>query len=226
MKKIKISQSVLKYIAIITMLIDHIGVLFVKEMSLELYNSCRMIGRLAFPIFCFCLVEGFLHTSSFWKYMFRIALFAVVSEIPFDLFISGKPFAFTSNNVMFTLLIALFVIYGISKLTFRGLKGMLLTFLIVSVGMLSAYLLKTDYSYKGILLVVFIYLGMNDRAMMYITGTITLWLGGSYLGMTGPLAFIPIHFYNGQRGRQMKYLFYVFYPTHMLLLGFIKIFLL
>lgn len=128
--------STLKLIAIITMLIDHIGAVILQRMlaargmsnainalaaheflseSGGLYGTfilMRLIGRVSFPIFCFLLVEGFIHTRSIWKYAFRLAVFALVSEIPFDLATEGKLFYFDYQNVFFTLLIGLFVMIG------------------------------------------------------------------------------------------------------------------
>ena len=128
-----ISGSTLKIIAIITMLIDHIGagvlgrLLVVRGMNeaadlnawidanstlVITYQMMRFVGRLAFPIFCFLLVEGFLHTRSAAKYAFRMLLFAVVSEIPFDLALKGAWYYPEKQNVYVTLLIGLLVLIG------------------------------------------------------------------------------------------------------------------
>lgn len=138
-----ISGSTLKLIAIITMLIDHTAAtildrfLIVKGVNsldandiqgindfLQKYGSLyyldtamRLIGRLGFPIFCFLLIEGFLHTHNVWKYALRLGIFSLISEIPFDLAIYGKAFYFNSQNVFFTLLIGLLVIYAIQTIT-------------------------------------------------------------------------------------------------------------
>ena len=99
-KRFGISGSALKVLALMIMLIDHIGaVIVVKIMNApgfdhdfwgSLYWPLRYIGRLAFPIFCFLLVEGFVHSSNVKKYLGRILVFAAISEIPFDLAITGK----------------------------------------------------------------------------------------------------------------------------------------
>ena len=91
------SGQSLKFIAIATMVIDHIGLaLFPDELI------WRYIGRISFPIFAFLIVEGFVHTSDFKKYIGRILLFAIISEIPFNLLVSGKVLDFTHQNVFFT----------------------------------------------------------------------------------------------------------------------------
>lgn len=138
-----ISGSTIKLVAIVTMLIDHIAAIcldnilikrglytldwsnseamnkFIAENGL-LYNLdklMRSIGRLAFPIFCFLIVEGFLHTRSKWKYTLRLALFALISEVPFDLAVHAKPFFWGYQNVYFTLLIGLLVLIGLKLIS-------------------------------------------------------------------------------------------------------------
>jgi hypothetical protein len=119
------SGSTLKLVAIITMLIDHIGAAVLSRIVFAdgshisesvplylVYNGMRTIGRLAFPIFCFLLVEGFLHTRNVIKYAIRLAVFALISEIPFDLALFGKTFYSGYQNVFFTLLIGLLVMIG------------------------------------------------------------------------------------------------------------------
>ena len=132
-KKKGISGSTLKMIAIVTMLIDHIGAAVLARLLMVnglgeldqtntdaimqwlsangalywMYTVMRMIGRVAFPIFCFLLVEGFLHTHDVKKYAMRLGLFALLSEIPFDLAFSSKILEFNYQNVFFTLFIGL-----------------------------------------------------------------------------------------------------------------------
>lgn len=114
-----LSGSTLKLIAIITMLIDHIGAAVIarlliagqgSEMLYKIYYAMRAVGRVAFPIFCFLLVEGFFYTGSRKKYALRLFGFALLSEIPFDLAFSGKILEFGYQNVFFTLLIGLLTI--------------------------------------------------------------------------------------------------------------------
>lgn len=127
-----ITGSTVKIIAVVTMLIDHIGAAILTRMLIvrgmytmpgdsaaiarwlaengALYSAMlvmRMIGRLGFPIFCFLLTEGFQKTRSRKKYMFRLGLFALISEIPFDLAFSGQILEFRYQNVYFTLFIGM-----------------------------------------------------------------------------------------------------------------------
>jgi len=118
-----LSGTTLKYIACITMLIDHIGASCIEAGLLmpglesgafsrstlssvplfQLDRLLRYVGRLAFPIFCFLLVEGFVHTHDVKRYIRRLLLFGLISEVPFDLAFFRTPFNPTNQNVYWTL---------------------------------------------------------------------------------------------------------------------------
>ena len=113
-----ISGYWLKVIAVVSMLIDHTSAVILEQIP-GLENPAflmRIIGRAAFPIYCFLLVEGFYHTRSRAKYAGRLFLFALISEVPFDLAFSRRMWDFSSNNVFFTLLFGLLVIWGVVEL--------------------------------------------------------------------------------------------------------------
>lgn len=234
---VSFSGSTLKIIAILTMLIDHIGASLVGPLRQHLpvgnqigdicrfiYPHMRYIGRLAFPIFCFLLVEGFLHTRNVKKYSLRMFLFALISEFPFDYAFSNQLIHRSHQNVYFTLWIGLLVMMGMSYFEYRKpvskldrYINLLMQILIAAGGLWLAKVLQTDYSYKGVFLIIVLYSLRLDRRLQAIFGAITIsWEA------VAPLAFIPIWFYNGQRGRQMKYFFYWFYPVHLLILGFFR----
>ena len=176
--------SVLKYIAIITMFIDHTGASVVRSLRQyssvmsnptaavwvpKIYYIMRRTGRLAFPIFCFLLVEGFVHTRNIQGYVKRMFLFALLSEFPFDfcLHYSDLRNAFHASsvstflhyilnkqNVYFTLLIGLLVLWGI-----RLYMGKIAIQLVIMVaGMMLANYLHTDYSYKGVFIIEILYI--------------------------------------------------------------------
>lgn len=226
-----ISGSTLKLIAIITMLVDHIGAVVLEKVINQgntsqalftAYYATRTIGRIAFPIFAFLLVEGFVHTRNQKKYATRLALFAVISEIPFDLALKGEMFYWGYQNVFFTLFISLIVMMGfkyvddkhdISVINAKVLKGGCLI-----AGMIVATLMHTDYSFIGVACILILYITHNNKRTQTLVGCIAfIW------ELPAILAFIPIHFYNGKRGINLKYFFYIFYPAHLLILYFIAV---
>ena len=233
----RLSASSLKWIAIITMLIDHFaagvyrplynGGYFLKwglnEHMDELYYAMRNVGRFAFPVFCFLLVEGFFHTKSRIKYLGNLLFFALLSEIPFDLTLKMKV-GLEAQNVFFTLAISLVVIWGIEKIKERFLNEPTVSFFLQGTAILSgcclAYLLHTDYSYYGIVLALIFYYYRNRRFMACLVGYV--WF--LFEPWCFP-AFIAILFYNGKRGRNLKYFFYAFYPVHLLLLYGLRVLL-
>lgn len=224
-----LSGSTLKTIAIVSMFIDHAalvllywGILYHNQPIMEgteLYNIylkyefMRKIGRIAFPIFCFLLIEGFLHTSDRKKYALRLLIFAILSEIPFDLAAQNQLFDLTSCNVFITLLLGLLTIWAMDQ--FR--EKYYIQIPIALLGCLVAYLINSDYDYRGIILIILLYIFRYDRSMQAIAGSISL-----YWEWQAIFAFIPICMYNGKRGRNIKYFFYIFYPAHLILLCLIK----
>ena len=245
-----LSSAVLKNIAVVTMLIDHIGAVIVTRLLIQnglyeamvdqetysawiaqngrsygIYMAMRVIGRFAFPIYCFLLVEGFQKTHDVKKYLGRMFLFALLSEVPFDLALSGRVWSMEYQNVFFTLFIGLVVIAGLQLVErhFAGSqmgKRLLRTGLdavIIIAGCALALILKTDYSFKGILAITVLYLFRNRKKAQVWAGVIVFLLMDG-LEMIAALSFILIWFYNGTRGKQNKYFFYFFYPVHLLLL--------
>lgn len=221
-KKFGISAAVLKWIAVVTMLIDHFAVavyLQVAGCNYDVYSVMRKVGRIAFPIYCFLLVEGFFHTGNVKKYLRNCLLFAVISEIPFDMAIFGEIVYPQGQNVYFTLCIGLGVLIVLDR--FRGKYGTQYTLLRIIIIALSAYageILDVDYHWKGVLFIVMFYYIRDMREWIRNLAVI----GAFAYEVTAPLAVIPIHFYNGERGRQMKYLFYAIYPLHLLIFGLIR----
>lgn len=238
-----ISGSTLKMIAIITMLLDHTGavvlgrllmvsgiasldttdmaatMLWVKDNAVlyAVYMLLRYIGRIAFPIFCFLLVQGFVHTSNKRKYALRLGLFALISEIPFDLALSSVALEFQHQNVFFTLFIGLvtMMVYETveKKEDWSEIFKVICWIVTVLAGMGAAKFLRTDYDAIGVFCIMMLYIFRQKKSTQIIVGCVSfLW------ELTAPLAFIPIAFYNGKRGWKMKYFFYVFYPVHLLIL--------
>lgn len=229
-----LTGSTLKWIAIITMFIDHIGAVILERGAIIVYNQqlptalsyettlwlfhvdkmLRRIGRISFPIFCFLLVEGFFHTSSRYKYVLRLFLFALLSEIPFDLALNSRLLEATYQNVLFTMLLGLLTIWAMERVK---QKSPALSLLPAAAGILIGYYFHADYNWKGILLILILYLFYFYPVEKTIAGCLSLlWEPWACL------AFIPINLYNQKKGSGMKYFFYLFYPLHLLLLYLIR----
>jgi len=218
------STFALKLIAITSMLIDHVAAVFIPANSWP-YLICRLIGRLAFPIYAFLIVEGFYHTRNIKKYLLRLGIFALISEVPFDLAFYNKWFYGKHQNIFFTLFLGLLTIYLINMAENKYKEKMLVVNLVNTAITLAscflAVLLKTDYKFTGILLIVAFYLFRGNKLMSAITMVI---LSGNIIQAFSALSIIPISFYNGKKGRNIKYLFYVFYPAHLIILYLIHLF--
>lgn len=215
------SVFALKILAILAMSLDHIAAVFLSPINMP-YLLMRGFGRIAFPIFCFLIVEGYYHTRDVKKYMIRLAGFALVSEIPFDLCFYQKPFYWQHQNVFFTLALGLITIYAIDEIKKRFstsyIKALVLQFAVIILAMTTAWFLSTDYSMLGILIIIAFYVGHGNIIQIAISICIvTLYLGNTFQ-LYSLLALIPIYLYNGKKGPSMRYVFYVFYPAHMLIL--------
>lgn len=317
-----VSGSTIKIIALISMLLDHIGATIVGPMmeklvfkggfqamtpeEISLYSRLltlnevlRSVGRIAFLLFCFLLVEGFTHTRDKGKYLLRLALFAIISEIPFDLAVSGNVLEYSHQNVFFTLAIAFgvmmayefilkvalekkllwigaalgavgyvflwkeFVLHGIEELNLDfawlvqipvtntleygviaagifllvilavvfwrkkklyQMERFLLILGISAAGFYLAEYLRTDYAGYGVIAVAVIYWLRKKRVLSAFGGYLALCFM-SLVEMHAIFGLIPIALYNGQRGWKLKYIFYIFYPGHLLLLYIIRMYM-
>lgn len=240
-----LSASALKIIAMICMLTDHIGAILLNKVLetngiVSLQNTSweyisvlidqgnvgyvylayqitrRVIGRLAFPIYCFLLTVGIQKTRNSSQYALRLAVFALFSEIPFDLAFYDRAFYLPSQNVFFTLLIGFLVIKACSiaeeklKNTFIRWIGYIL---LILAGIWAAEQIKGDYGGYGVIAIALLYLFRQNKLQQIAAGYIAfLWESMACL------AFIPIAFYNGKKGISLKYVSYLFYPLHLLLL--------
>ncbi|NBJ93169.1 TraX family protein [Parablautia muri] len=248
MQKMKgISGSTLKMIAVLSMLIDHTAAVVLRQLLVDnpegldyrvdfsftyisqmlqsgftgkvyvLYLLMRnVIGRLAFPIYCFLLVEGFEKTHNRIKYAGRLFLFALISEIPFDLAFYGKIGDYTGQNVFFTLFLGFLMMWGMKKMEelpdslWMKWVGMGACFL---AGAYVAEKICCDYGANGIVAIALLFLLRRNK-----TGQILAGCAAFLYEVTAPAAFIFVALYNGQRGVKLKFIFYVFYPVHLMLL--------
>lgn len=215
-----ISAAVLKWIAVVTMLIDHLGIVYWQTQThvYEIYKLMRYIGRIAFPIYCFLLVEGFYHTRNVGKYIRNCFLFAILSEIPFNMTVYGKVFYLRGQNVYFTLTIGLCALWVLDKVR---KKYAFLQAAVIAVFAYAGELFEVDYHWKGVLFIImFYYCRGLPKWQRNVVGICAF----AY-EVTAPLAFIPIQLYNGQRGKQWKYLFYAIYPVHLLAYGLLRFYI-
>lgn len=217
LQKTGISGSTLKLIAAVAMLIDHAGVILFDNR-----REMRMIGRIAFPIFLFLLVEGFRYTRNRKKYILRLFFFSLLSEIPFNLMVTGEPWdlEFFHQNVLFTLLIAFVTLWALESLE-KSAETQSVYYVcamaVVFVGMYTAQVCRTDYASYGVLAAVVMYVLRGNRTIAILSGCLVL---GSMGGLEWYcfLSVIPLLLYNGKRGFSFRYFFYVFYPLHLLVL--------
>ena len=240
-----ISSDILKWIAVAAMCIDHLAVVVLKGyVNIKLadipqeqlrtwelfYDWMRNVGRMAFPLFAFMLVEGFYHSKNRKKYGMRLLILALLSEIPYDLAINRAFWSMTRQNTVFTLLLGFLVLLFVERLhrnlseytNGKGRELLIFTQLIaVAAGGLLAYVCRVDYTWKGILLIAVFYFFYGYRGAAAVSGFCVF----SSSPWSAP-AFLLIPFYNGKRSGKGRG-FYLLYPMHLLLLwGTLQILLL
>lgn len=219
MKEKVFSQEGLKVMACITMLIDHIGAAIIPNMDF------RIIGRLAFPIYCFLMVEGIWHTRNMKQYALRLAIGALLSEIPFDLLFFGR-LTLAHQSVMVTLLLSLLAVYWGREKKNYGLP--------FGICFLAAELLNTDYGGWGVAIICMFAVTreLPHRGWLQLLGlALIFWGMDSYRIVFGgfriPIQFfglpamLPIGLYSGEkltRNRAAQWAFYLFYPVHLTIL--------
>lgn len=241
-----ISQETLKLIACVTMLIDHIGAALVVPTDamyyadLEMYTTMawvnlilRCIGRMSFPIFCFLLVEGVYHTRSPKKYIQRLAIGMVLSEIPFDLAFFADGISWAHQSVMVTLLLGCLMVLGMKRS-----KGFWKLLWIIPF-YFAAEWLHTDYGGDGILVIAMFALvkGTKHEKWWRLAGMFLLYWDLSWtlryynLDVKIPMnrlplmAALPILCYDGRKltyNKKVQWAFYLFYPVHIALLALLR----
>ena len=224
--------GVLKGIAAALMLTDHVGAILLPEVPV-----LRCVGRLAFPIFAFFIAEGYAHTRDFGRYFRRLAILAVVSEIPFNLE-NGAVFDPARQNVLFTFCLALLTLRGLETLgRERGFGRWAGCGLVLAAGFAAGELLRTDYGGWGVVTVALLYLCRDGKyaklwlllAMAAVNGlgmgslTMPVFGGEMPIQIFAVAALPVIWLYNGQAGpKGLRRAFYVFYPAHLLVLEGIR----
>lgn len=226
-----LSGSALKVIAVACMFVDHVAkyyLVFQPWFVAPLYNFgstevswyvlCGSLGRIAFPLYCFLLVEGFVYTHDRRAYGLSLLVFALLSEPVFDLMRKLTPLDLSYQNVFFTLLISYL---GLCALENLRDQPTLRTCAVLGLA-LASMSLHCDYGPRGYAMVLMLYVLRDNPLVKTALGcciTLATWRAG--------LAFIPINLYNGQRGfiqgPVLKYAFYAFYPLHLLLIWRLRV---
>lgn len=213
------TSFILKIIAVTTMLSDHLGYVIFGKFSFMNY-----IGRLSFPIFAFLITEGYKHTKSLKKYFSRLLIFAIISQIPYMLYINTLSNVFTLN-ILFTLTLGLFGITIYDKIKYKSLG--LLTIIIFS---FIANFIHLDYGWFGIAIIFIFYIFKDKKVFMNLFFIIAVFINYFYNYLTSLrieyifiilsciLALIPINLYNEKKGKNIKYFLYIFYPLHLIVL--------
>ena len=213
----------LKWIAMVSMVIDHIGVAFRAVLPPGWFLAMRIAGRLAFPLYCFLLVEGWCHTGNRRRYAASLALFGLISEVPYNLMASGRFFYPDAQNVYFTLALGLAAIRLAEWGEERNRKWLSL---LLCAGILgAAYLLRTDYDAAGVILILVIWYTREEGHMKYLGPFLILATYG-WPGFLAILAVPLLALYNGERGKvKAKYFYYAFYPIHLAVIGCLRVLL-
>ncbi|WBW49654.1 TraX family protein [Peptoniphilus equinus] len=223
------SSSTLKLIGILSMMIDHSAVTLFRlgflnawfgADSFKAYEVMRMMGRWAFPIFLFLLVEGFYHTRSVPRFASRLVIFAVISEVFFDYALFGA--LSPLSNVYFELALAVGMFAAFKWLgaavPHKVVRGLLMAAVAVAIG-LGAEFIHADYGINGIVAAAIFYVLRCHRKAQAVAVIPAFYFEGMpFTFLVAPLLYA----YNGKRGLPLKYVFYAFYPVHLALLSLLE----
>ncbi len=242
-KMFNVTSFTLHIFAMFLMLLDHLWATVVPG-----NEWMTIVGRLAFPIFAFMIVEGYFHTKNLKKYMLRLFAFALISEIPYNLMVGGEVFYFFQQNVLWTFLIGILLIELNEKAKRNGkiFLRILAAAGSVLIGYVVGYLSLVDYQHVGVLTVLVFYFFRENKWWSYLAQFLLLtYIHGEMLkGQVyeielfgamwtiskqafAVLALIPIWLYNGKQGpynKAIKQVYYWFYPVHMLILALVVMF--
>ena len=239
-KRFELTSFALHIFAMVCMLCDHLWGTIVPGNE---WLTC--VGRLAFPIFAFLTVEGYFHTKNLKKYVLRLLIFAILSEIPFNLMVGSRLFYPIHQNVLWTFLISIGLIHLNQKVREKKLWLRILTGVgSVALGTVLGLATFVDYHHAGVLMVLLFYFFRGEKWWCYVGQIVGIWyinaevlggygyefqLWGSTLFLAqqelATLALIPLWLYRGKQGYYspwLKWVYYGFYPFHLLILGLAK----
>lgn len=229
------SSTVLRYMAMFFMLLDHMWATLVPG-----NNWMTYVGRMAMPIFAFLVSEGYVHTRNLKKYKLRLLVFGLISEIPFNLMVSGSVIFPFHQNVMFTLLLGLFAIERVDSVKKNRTPKAICKNILLLVGIcILSVITFVDYNFTGVMTVLLFYIlrDVKFAPVWQLAGMILINIvlrKGLYIPITiGTFTFqfitqgfaicslLFIWLYNGEKGcskKWVQYFAYAFYPLHMLVL--------
>ena len=233
----RLTSEQLKKLAMGTMFLDHLAVAVIYGHGLnrtypfldDIGLAMRLVGRMAFPLYAFLLVQGFLWTRDWKKYLSRMAIFALISEIPFNLVLAGEigyPYA---QNTIVTLTVGLLCLKMIETLERKyelsmggagpsGIIGYALVIWVIAASMAAVELLCGDYGAFGLILIVLFYIFRyrpTEQMVACCVGLVMIYGFGIEV-LFAWIAIFLISRYNGERGRKLGLMPYVFYPVHLL----------
>lgn len=229
------SSFVLKIIALITMTIDHYSIIILGEWS----GILRVIGRIAFPLFAFQLINGYIHTRNKYKHFMLLLIFGLISQIPFHIAFN-VPLRTNTLNIFFTLLLGFMALYlydickkhlSDCKINFFKKHTSIISTIVMIPFVFLGYFFNVDYGYWGVLVICIFYLLKDCKNVLILpfiyfilccikykdifsTNATTLTYA-SLIATFLPIVFICL--YNGKQGKKIKYLFYFYYPLHILI---------
>ena len=222
----------IKYLAVLSMILDHMSSVLFAPDAIG-YIILKLIGRIAAPVMCFALVQGFIHTSDRKKYFLRLIVFAFISQIPYSYYMSGSIW-FPTGNMLFTLVCSFLLIEVFEHYKHLGILSIPLVIAILYVSTF------TDWFIFGPLFTISFYVNKENKDLQAFCHACITFLSLGYstyvciqhslpwytqVWQIGAILIIPIiYLYNGQLGNKSsfnKWFFYLFYPLHLLLIGMI-----
>lgn len=225
--KTNLDTNLLKLVAVTSMVIDHVGHVFFPQ-----YPVFRWIGRMAFPLFCYCLTVGMLYTHDIKKYLGRLAVFSIISQPFWILAFNYQDFMgnLTNLNIFFTLLFSLFAVWGIYSRKWWCFAA----------GFLCICLFNVDYAATGVILMLIFYLcrskpylGVAIYTLSYLpalygadsSDSLALVIGGHAIGFEiFALLALPLIYVHTHSGLKIsKWFFYLFYPAHLLVIFLMRL---
>lgn len=227
-RELRVSSFMLRLLALLCMAVDHAGLALFPNIG-----AFRCVGRVAFPIYCFLLTQGFLHTRDLRAYARRLTLFAILSEIPFDLLIFGRIVCGVEQNALFSLLLGLLALYGAHTLKHQPLPITVYAFILCLIAMIT----RVSFGWLSIALCLCFYYFRDSKPRMALCAGLILSLYTLSLRLSGvalswvlvslcALFSLPvILLYNKKRGPRaplLTFLFYSAYPLHIAALVLIR----